>query len=301
MRTGSIKSIFLLSTLLTAFCTQDIKQTQPPAYVLEKHRQFSQYTDPGKFSYLYYELPESMEKLSELIKKQLIHPFDADKFAYKISEDRMYEGREFYTVSLMLEELLNRDENGLSLSRKPENRLIAACVHHCMLYTSILRHRGIPVRIRNGHAKYIGGRKDVRVTHAICEVWDKDSNNWILVDPDRQKFDFSRHEFEFTHETWNRIRNNNLGNERYVSRYGNVVATTVHLLCHDVSYILGQEISYWLDPPIVSKIKAGISDLSEDELQLLDKISEYLKDPDNHLDELASIQAGTPFLCFEEP
>jgi len=53
----------------------------------------------------------------------------------------------------------------------------------------------------------------VRVPHVVCEVWDNKHNRWILVDPDRQKTDFPRHEFEFAYETWSNLRNNNLGDE----------------------------------------------------------------------------------------
>ena len=117
-----------------------------------------------------------------------------------------YEEMELPTVSLILKELLKRNENGLAASLKPEERLVVACVHHSMLLASILRHQGIPVRIRAGHAKYIGGRKGIRVTHAICEVWDKEKSRWILGDPDRNRINFPRHEFEFAHEIWTRLR-----------------------------------------------------------------------------------------------
>ncbi len=268
--------------------------------VLNKFRQLSQYTDPGKYAYLYDELPKPLDQLCALVKKQLIHPFDAGEFANKIPKDRTSEDQKFPTVSQMLEELLKRDRNGFVTSRKPEDRLVVACVHHSMLFASILRHRGIPVRIRAGFAKYIGDSKNLRISHVICEVWDNERNTWILVDPDRQKVDFSRHEFEFAHETWSLLRNNSLGDKQYVSRYGNVDSVTAHLLCHDLSYIIGTEEPYWEDPPIVSKINYGITDLSEPELLVLDKIAGYLKDPDNHLNDLVKIQREKPFLRFSE-
>lgn len=73
----------------------------------------------------------------------------------------------------MLKKLLERNKNGLVGTRKPEERLVVACVHHCLLLALILRARGIPVRIRAGYAKYIGHQKNIRVTHTICEVWDE--------------------------------------------------------------------------------------------------------------------------------
>ena len=76
--------------------------------------------------------------------------------------------------------------------------------------------------------------------------------------------------------------------------------STVHLLCHDLSYVIGAEVIYWNDPPIVAKSKSGIVNLSENELQLLDKIAIFLKESDFHLAELAGIQKQTPFLQYDQ-
>jgi len=291
--------IFFL-VFLTGACSAGTRENHPPDALLDQHRRFSPYTDPGAFGYLYKQLPESLDELCVLIKKQLIHPFDLERYAGKIPKNRVSEDRQLPTVSLMLKKLLERNENGLVATRKPEERLVVACVHHCMLLTSILRSRGTPVRIRAGFAKYIGGRKGIRVTHTICEVWDEKDNRWILVDPDRQKIDFPYHEFAFAHETWIHLRNEDLGSEEFISRYGSVDRATVHLLCHDLSYFIGEEEPYWLDPPIVSRVTTGISDLSEAERLVLDKIAGYLQDPDHHFHELVSIQEETPFLQFKK-
>ena len=294
-----ILMIFLL-VLMTFSCAARKQDDAPPDSTLNKYRQFSPYTNPGEFADLYKPLPESLDELCALIKKQLIHPFDLEKYADVIPKNRVYEDREFPTVSLMLKELLNRNGMGLVESRKPGERLVVACVHHSMLLASILRFRGVPVRIRAGYAKYIGGRNDIRVTHAICEVWDDEYSKWILVDPDRQRINFPRYEFEFSYETWNRLRNSHLGNELYISRYKSVDQATVHVICLDLSYIISKEEPYWLDPPIVFQVATSITDLSESELQVLDKIAGYLKDPDDHLDEMMFIQEKTPFLVIEK-
>jgi len=293
----------VLSTVvffIIASCTPNTPKDNPPSYILDHHRNFSSFTEPGEFAYLYNDLPTSFDKLCTLIKKQLVHPFDVGKFGNEIPKDRKFEDHDFPTVSLMLGELLKRNENGLKAERKPEQRLVVACVHHSMLLASILRHHGIPVRIRAGFAKYIGERKDVKVTHVICEIWDQEHRRWILVDPDRQKVNFSRSEFEFSYETWNHLRNNTLGSSRYVSRYGNVVRATIHLLIHDLSYLIGDEVSYWNDPLIVSKITEGISDLSENELKVLDDLAVYLKEPDDYLKNLKKIVIENEFLQIKD-
>lgn len=287
--------MFLILFIITR-CTNQEQKNRPPEHILAKYTGYSQYTDPGKFVYLFDGLPESLEELCNRIKKQLIHPYDIGQYIGKTPEDRIVEDQTIPTVSLMLAELLKRDENGLAPSRQPEDRLVVACVHHCMLFASICRHRGIPVRIRAGFAKYIGEDDRIRVSHVVCEVWDHEQNQWILVDPDRQRVDFPRHEFEFAYETWGRLRSNNLDKNQYVSRYKTVDQATVHLLCHDLSYVIGNEEPYWNDPSIVAKSQTGITGLSQNELELLDKISAFLKNPDVHLEELVNIQKVTPVL-----
>ena len=289
--------IFNLIIILVS-CKSNVQKVRPSNYVLKKHLQSSKYTNPGELAYLYNDLPKSLDQLCNLIKKQLIHPFDLEKFTNKIPKGREFEDQTFPTVSLMLAELIRRDGTGLHALRKPENRLVVACVHHSMLLASILRHRGIPVRIRSGFAKYIGERKNIHVSHVICEVWQEEQGEWILVDPDRNKVNFSRNEFEFSYETWTLLRNNSLGKVRYVSRDRNIDRVTVHLLMHDLSYILGNEESYWKDPPIVLKINENISDLADYELNVLDKIAVYLKNPDNHLTELGQKVTENKFLHF---
>lgn len=290
---------FIAFSFVTS-CSENIPRDNPPDFVLEQHRKFSSFTDPGKFAHLYNNLPTSLNELCSLVKKQLVHPFDVEKFGSQIPKDRRFEDRDFPTVSLMLQELLIRNENGLNVTRKPEHRLVVACVHHSMLLASILRHRGIPVRIRAGFAKYIGDRRDLRVSHVVCEVWDQEHTKWILIDPDRQRVNFLRNEFEFAHETWAYLRNNNLNKNKYVSRYKNVSGVIIHLLVHDLSYIIGDEKPYWDDPPIVARIDEGISELSETELKVLDDLAMYLKDPDMYLNDLKKIISENEFLQIKE-
>jgi len=298
MRRALVMCLAAVSIVVAASRSNGGEGDRPSDNVPDRHLGYSSYTDPGEHVRLYDDLPESLHDLCALIKTQLIHPFEVEQFAGDIPEDHMYGDEKLPTVSLMLEELLKRDGRGLTASRKPGDRLVVACVHHSMLLASILRHRGIPVRIRAGYATYIGGGKNLRVSHVVCEVWDEERNIWILVDPDRRRIDFPRREFEFAHETWSRLRKGGLGTERYISRYGTADRATVHLLCHDLAYVLGTEEPYWDDPPIVSRIESSISELSADELETLDRLATLLEEPDNHFEELLEMRDDTPFLRY---
>ncbi|MCF8267359.1 MAG: transglutaminase-like domain-containing protein [Ignavibacteriales bacterium] len=291
--------LLLLLQMISVSCSEEAPDFIHSEEFLHRYATFSKYTDPGGFGYLYKDLPESVEDICSLIKSQLIHPFDIEKFGDKIPVNRMNEDESLQTVEEMLNALLNRNNSGLNVSRKPEERLVVACVHHSMLLASILRYKGIPVRLRAGNAKYIGGDKRIRVTHVICEVWDKNRNKWYLVDPDRNRIDFSRNEFEFAGETWQKLRDGDINKRYYISRYKTVDQATAHLVWLDLSYILRAEEPYWKDPEIVTGIENSLNDLTNSEIRLLDNIAALLNSPDSNLSDLERLKADNKSLNFE--
>jgi hypothetical protein len=286
----------LIALFIFISCTAREETPRPSAQVLGRYLQQSAATDPGEFDHLYRNVPESIDDICTLIKAQLIHPFDTGQFGDAIPKERTYEDRTIPDVRHMLQELLARDGSGLTLSRKPGNRLVLACVHHSLLLASILRHKGVPVRLRAGHATYIGNHSGLRVTHAICEVWDARRERWYLVDPDREKIDFKRHEFEFANETWCKLRSGDIDRKFYVSRYKSVDQAAAHVLWLDLSYITGADEPYWNDPPVVTKVGESLDDLGDTEIDLLDQIAALLDAPDSHLDELIRIKENNDCL-----
>jgi len=99
MKFNLFKAKIIFLTFTAASCSTSKQKNRPSEYVLNNHRQFSRHTDPGKYAYLYNALPESLDDLCVLIKKQLIYPFDVGKFSNKIPRDRTLEDMEFPYVS----------------------------------------------------------------------------------------------------------------------------------------------------------------------------------------------------------
>jgi hypothetical protein len=60
---------------------------------------------------------------------------------------------------------------GLVKDRKPKDRLVLGCREMQFLLASILKHRGIPARVRYGHAPYL--IPGFHTSHTICEVWNE--------------------------------------------------------------------------------------------------------------------------------
>ena len=139
--------------------------------MLSFYRHQSSYTDPGEYSSHYKALPESLPELCRVIKAQFIHP-DADLPRYRdlIPLERSREDEKYPTVKTILAGLLAYNPAGLTDDRKPEQRLIVSCRYHAILLASILKDRGIPVRVRYGFAHYL--YPGHHIYHVICEVWN---------------------------------------------------------------------------------------------------------------------------------
>ena len=150
--------------------------------LLEFYRQYSAFMDPGEYEYLYKNLPDSLPDLCKLIKSQFLHPYeDLPKYREQIPEERWNESFNYPTVKSILDGLLSYDSPGIVKNRKPEARLVLGCNQNAIILASILKYRGIPARVRYGHATYfITG---FHISHTICEVWNENEMRWMLVDP----------------------------------------------------------------------------------------------------------------------
>lgn len=186
----------------------------------------------------------------------------------------------------------------LILEREPKARFVVACVRHGMPLASILRYRAIPVRIRSSFARCIGGGKGLRVGHAICEARDAQRRTWILVDPDRQLVDLRRMQFEFAGQALRMLRDGRLPQERYISAPGSAARATLHLLRHDLSYVLGEEVVYWEDPPIVAELESSVSDIELGKRAVLDRLAGFLARLDHHMRELVRLRSEHEYLQF---
>jgi len=124
--------LLLLSLLLTlSSCKKDKEPNLPKPYniksaTLEYYKGHSVMTNPGKYSYLYDELPETVPKLCKTVQGLLLHVFHTDRYGVSLTEERKKEIH-LRKVEDMLKCLI--DLQGLSLiqPRDPNERLISHC------------------------------------------------------------------------------------------------------------------------------------------------------------------------------
>lgn len=263
--------------------------------VLDFYRRYSAFTDPGEYTYLYENLPDSLPELCHLIRAQFIHAYaELPRYREQIPEERWNEMTDYPDVKSILEGLLSYDSSGIVYDRKPEDRLVLICRHNAILLVSILKYRGIPARVRYGHATYL--IPGFHTSHAVCEVWNEKERRWMLVDPSMDRVDFSREEFDFSNDAWLQLQNGEIDPNLYgvPHRYTGMVSILTKV-CGDLMCILGTESPIYLYPPIMDYAFKNNNQLTGEQILTLNRISELMKSIDaDSLAELRSIYENTP-------
>lgn len=288
--------LFMISILTFTGChSQEQYQFTDEESVLDFYRQHSLYTDPGEYVYLYENLPDSLPELLKLLRSQFIHPYaELPKYQDIIPKQRWNEMMNYSTVESILEGLVSYNPAGIADDRKPEHRLVLGCRDYAVLLASILRHRGIPARLRAGHATYI--MPDFHISHIICEVWNKNDNRWMLVDPDMGWIDFSRDKFDFSNEAWVQLQNNEIDPDQYgiPGKYTGTISI-LGKVTGDLEMIMGNEITVYNYSPMLDYAFKNNFQVKDEHKEIIDKISELMKELDaNNLSKLQEIYNGTP-------
>jgi hypothetical protein len=297
MRT-SVSFVLILLLLAAVGCSHQSEKISRAEANADFYLSQTDRTDPGEYSYVFDNLPESYDALCGIIKEQLIHPVEIGPYSDIIPEERHYEDAEYLTVGEMLAGLMAYDSTGLTLDREPQDRLVVACVHHALLFTSIVRQGGTPARMRFGFAPYIGRQYgvDMGVGHAICEVWDEGGSRWMYVDPDRGMVDFPKGDFECASESWQKLRQLDYDPDWYKSAFFKGEKSILDLLRLDLLYVLKEEPMYFDGPPVAPHDIPELDDLTTDELTALDRIADLMKNPGAHLDELRHLRESVDYL-----
>lgn len=136
-------------------------------------------TDPGPHADLFDGLPQDIEALVATLQGLLLHVFWAEAQGVTLTEERQAEVG-IRSVSDMLARIHELDDRPLTEPRELDQRLVANCRDYAVLFTSMLRHRGIPARVRAGFATYFAPGE--HMDHWVCEYWSDEHERWMMVD-----------------------------------------------------------------------------------------------------------------------
>lgn len=255
------------------------------------YRAYGVQTDPGEFGYLYEGLPASLEGLCDLIKTQLIHPAELERYANVLPEGRRREDAAFYSVGDMLRELVARNPRGLVWDRSPVERLVLSCRFHAMLLASMVKSRGIPARVRVGFAGYLAPEIGKHIDHWVTEVWNGREGRWMIVDADAGRIDID--DFEIAGDVWLAARRGEIDPQVYGFHIWWGLGYIVGNLCHDLWANLNEEPIYWQGPELFHRDPAQ---LDAEGMAFVDHLARLLKRPEDNIEELLGLRAEQPLL-----
>jgi excinuclease ABC subunit A len=150
--------------------------------LLQYYTLHSPLTDPGPYTYLYDGLPDDLEGIFQAIQGVLLHRNAVGYFKVDLTSPRRAEIG-LRTMQQRLAHLCELDEAPLVIQRDPADRQIGLCRDFALFLTSILRHKGLPARMRVGFAAYFPGNPFYS-DHWITEYWLAAQDRWVLADAD---------------------------------------------------------------------------------------------------------------------
>ncbi len=273
--------------------------------------EFSMYTYPGLYQNIIQKnLPDDVLKIGELVRKQIIHRTtleagnvgtNADKKFGDMNKVPWYRQPEddiFVTASAILAEVYRRNENGFIPNRSEKDKLVLTCRFVAILMASILKSKGIPCRVRVGHAPYfnMGSLGKVSADHWINQYWNNKEERWVTIDVDGSwslsdtfdPYNIPLGKFDFPADAWLNIRAKKDDPNRFWNAKPERGAIVVlWSLFYDFHCLMNSEITYVHVPELATYEKFG--KLSEKELKEIDALARLMQNPDENFDKLQQL------------
>lgn len=269
--------------------------------------QTSIYTYAGAYKELLLSLPDDIPSIGRLVCDQITHPsmyftepstyledvYFGKFFAYPKhrfrNEDEIY-----ITAIAMIAGILYLDEAGFTKGKDVTKRITVSCRQASILFSAILKAKGIPCRSRAGFMDF-GDTGDSYIEHWVNEYWDAGEERWILVDVDGyyeyegrfgySQYDLPRRKFVTSSEAWLGLRRRTLRKKLEVYS-SDLLQGVCEYLFMDFHALMNNEIFYSYQPLY---LRDSIQALSESELCELDYLAELLENPDKNIEQLRSI------------
>jgi hypothetical protein len=149
------------------------------ARVLSYYASQGDVTDPRQFACLLDEVSCDIPDLCRVAQGLMIHVGWAGAYGVELTETRLRD-LSIRSVCEQLRFIQSADRRALSVPRAVASRMLGTCRDFALFLCSLLRHHGVPARVRCGFATYLGPNR--YEDHWICECWHSDQGRWAMVD-----------------------------------------------------------------------------------------------------------------------
>ncbi|MFC1997738.1 transglutaminase family protein [Chloroflexota bacterium] len=256
-------------------------------------------SDPREHTDMFSDLPEDIPALSKIVQGLLIHQGWASSYGVSIPPDREMEPG-IRMVSDKLDRIQQLDNRLLTETRPPKKRLVSICRDFALMLTALLRQNGVPARVRYGFATYFfpPDVEEVYADHVITEYWHAGDRRWMLVDPQLDELqyeaiqaafdpcDIPRELFLTGGAAWKRCQNGEVNPNRFgfFPDFTGLWYVKGHL-ARDFAALNKVEMQCW---DYWGLFERRDSDLSVDDLMLLNRAAELSTAGNKAFDELRS-------------
>ena len=277
--------------------------------IYQRYLETSVYTYVGLYKDFILSLTDDIPSIGMLVCDQITHPsmYFTEPFTYledtyfgKFSSYPKYrfknEDELYITAVSMIAGILRLDETGFTKNRDVTKRITVSCRQASVLFSAILKAKGIPCRSRAGFMDF-GDMGDSYMEHWVNEYWSFDENRWVLADVDGyyeyeqrfgySQFDLPRRKFVTASEAWLGLRKNTL-DKKLDLFVPDPLEGVCEYLFMDFHALMNNEIFYSYQPLY---LRGGIQTLSESELCELDYLAELLAETDKNMEQIEHLWA----------
>jgi hypothetical protein len=137
-------------------------------------------SDPAQQAFMLKNLPADVGQLCRIVQGVLIHLEWTSAYGLSAA-DLARPSRETLSLSDRLRGVADTGPQPLTEPRQPKARSPGTCRDFALMLCGLLRHQGVPARVRCGFAAYF--RAGPWEDHWICECWVASERRWRRIDP----------------------------------------------------------------------------------------------------------------------
>lgn len=195
------------------------------------YRRHGEWSDPRELKWAFDDIEAKPEAIASSVQGLILH----DYFGAHLYADPPVEidtaSRSTMPIAERLPTLYEFGNVRLSEARNTDKRRVGTCRDFALLTCALMRHHGVPARVRCGFARYF--HPPTFEDHWICEYWDAKTDSWKKVDAQLDHahiehlgiaFDTAnmpKEEFLYPWEVWETYRND----QDQLSAFGHGEAT----------------------------------------------------------------------------